>query len=341
MGGDLSSCDRTFIKHLANVRIHHPAIPMSSTPPGQTVAVPAVVVLRIAGREGPAFPLNSAVRNILGRAEDCLVALADRLASRSHAAVEFDPAIAAWRVVDLGSRNGTWLDGVRVTEAQLAEGSLIRVGTTDLIFRHAQTPVPPSEANFIRRGPPSELEGAAVRRAITEGESRWPMLLYQAGIRLLAAVSQSDIVAVTLELAAEFTTAASFGWFTLDEDGRLEPVCVVPPGSGLLALVGGDAEQEAAAGRAVWLTTQSGIGVACIPLIEELTPGAVLAAAAPGGMREADFDLLLTLASFAAAARAGGGQALPSIAAGPELLDGNATPKPDAPLPPPATLSRR
>ena len=226
MGGDLSSCDRTFIKHLANVRIHHPAIPMSSTPPGQTVAVPAVVVLRIAGREGPAFPLNSAVRNILGRAEDCLVALADRLASRSHAAVEFDPAIAAWRVVDLGSRNGTWLDGVRVTEAQLAEGSLIRVGTTDLIFRHAQTPVPPSEANFIRRGPPSELEGAAVRRAITEGESRWPMLLYQAGIRLLSTAYPSDIVVVTLELAAEFTAATSFGWFTLTADGGIEPICV-------------------------------------------------------------------------------------------------------------------
>ena len=265
----------------------------------------AVVVLRIAGRDGPAFPLDPASRNILGRAEDSLVALADRLASRSHAAVRFDTAAAAWRLEDLGSRNGTWLDGVRVTTALLAEGSLIRVGTTELVFRLAQAPVPRGSPELIRCGVPAELEGAAVRRALTASEGRWSMLLYQTGIRLLAATSPGEIVAVTLALAAEFTTAASFGWFTLADDGRLEPVCVVPPGSGLPALVAGTAEREAAAGRAVWLTNGTGIDIACIPLTPGAAPPAVVAAAAPGGLREADFDLLLTLANFAAAARAG------------------------------------
>ena len=127
----------------------------------------AVVVLRIAGRDGPAFQLDPASRNILGRAEDSLVALADRLASRSHAAVRFDTAAAAWRLEDLGSRNGTWLDGVRVTTALLADGSLIRVGTTELVFRLSQAPVPRGSPELIRCGVPAELEGAAVRRALT------------------------------------------------------------------------------------------------------------------------------------------------------------------------------
>lgn len=274
-----------------------------STPP--SMHSDAVVVLQIAGREGPAFPLDPSGRNILGRAEDSLVALADRLASRSHAAVRFDATAAAWQLEDLGSRNGTWLDGVRVTTALLAEGSLIRVGTTELIFRFAQDPLPRNSPEIVRCGSPAELEGPAVRRALAAGEGRWSTLLYQAGIRLLSTANPSDIVVVTLELAAEFTAATSFGWFTLTADGGIEPICVAPPGSGLPALVAGTAEREAAAGRAVWLTTATGIGLACIPLATGPAPAAMLAAAAPGGLRETDFDLLLTLATFAAAARAG------------------------------------
>ncbi|MFM1902285.1 MAG: Transcriptional regulatory protein ZraR, partial [Planctomycetota bacterium] len=108
-----------------------------------------------------------------------------------------------------------------------------------------------------------------------------------------------------LELAAEFTTAASFGWFVLADDDRVDPVCVVPPGSGLAAVVTGQAEREARAGRAVWLTKPDGTGVACIPITDRSRPVAMLAASAPRGLRETDFDLLLPLAGFAAAARAG------------------------------------
>lgn len=262
-----------------------------------------MVVLRIAGREGPAFPLDPACRNVLGRAEESLVTLADRLASRSHAAIWFDPAETAWHLDDLGSRNGTWLDGVRVTSARLSEGGVIRVGTTELVFRCVEPAVEIDSPEILRLGPPGELEGTAIRRAAAAGEGRLAMLLYQAGIRLLAAATPADIAATTLELAAEFTAAASFGWFTVD-DGVLEPVCVVPPGSGLSAALAGPASREAAGGRAVWLTASDGGGLVCIPLMAA-RPVTVLAASAPGGIREADFDLMLTLASFASAALAG------------------------------------
>ena len=269
-----------------------------------------MVVLRIAGLEGPAFPLDPARRNIIGRGDDSLVSLADRLASRSHLAIRFEPTGPDWILEDLGSRNGTWLDGMRVTSANLREGSLIRVGTTELVFRLTQSTAAAAaaaaaEPEIVRRGSPGELEGEAIHRACAAGEGRWSMVLYQAGIRLLAARDLNEVVAATLELAAEFTTATSFGWFSFWADGDLEPVCIVPPGSGLSALVAGPGARETAAGRAVWLTKPDGTGVACVPLLAGAHAPAVLAAAAAGGLRDSDFDRLLALATFAAAARAG------------------------------------
>ena len=62
--------------------------------------------------------------------------------------------------------------------------------------------------------------------------SRWPLLLYQTGVRLLTARSIREVIGTALELAAEHSGASSFGWFRRG-NGGLEPVCVVPPGCGL------------------------------------------------------------------------------------------------------------
>jgi hypothetical protein len=249
------------------------------------------------------------VENVLGRGTGSLVPLADRLASRQHAAIRFDAEAAAWILSDLGSRNGTWLDGIRIASAPLAPGSQIRIGTTELEFQPiALEPQQPAVTahRVVRRGPPAELEGTALSRAGGGGdEARWPMLLYQAGIRLLAAGSRRDVVCTTLELAAEFTAATSFAWLEPAADGAPEPVCVVPPGSSLAARVAGAAWNDARAGLAVWLAAETtGEGdVACVPLADRGRVPAMLAAG--GGIRAADFDLLLSLASLAAAALAG------------------------------------
>jgi hypothetical protein len=266
-------------------------------------------VLQIAGRPGPAFRLDPVVANVLGRGNGSLVSLADRLASRQHAAIRFDAAAAAWILSDLGSRNGTWLDGIRIASAPLAPDSQIRIGTTELVFQPVTNePQQPAVTahRVVRRGPPAELEGTALSRASGSGdEARWPMLLYQAGIRLLAAGSRRDVICTALELAAEVTAATSFAWLEPAADGGPEPVCVVPPGSSLAARVAGSAWNDARAGLAVWLAAETtGEGdLACVPLAEHGRVRAVLAAG--GGIRAADFDLLLSLASLAAAALAG------------------------------------
>ena len=59
---------------------------------------------------------------------------ADPTASRLHAV--FERFAAGWCVADLGSSNGTWLNGGRIWSSQrLRHGDEIRIGQTRLIFR--------------------------------------------------------------------------------------------------------------------------------------------------------------------------------------------------------------
>ena len=82
------------------------------------------------------------------------------------------------------------------------------------------------------------------------------MLLYQASIRLLASRSIREVIESTLELAAHHSGAASVGWFRVNEESRLEPVCVVPPGSGLATLVGESTTRLVVrGGNAIWLAS--------------------------------------------------------------------------------------
>src|SRR5262249_6622363 len=64
----------------------------------------------------------------------------DESVSRRHAAVKVDPGSsdgASARVRDLGSANGTWLDGRKIEgEAILREGQKIRVGQT-VVLKYA------------------------------------------------------------------------------------------------------------------------------------------------------------------------------------------------------------
>jgi hypothetical protein len=85
-------------------------------------------------------------RMTIGKADANDVALADDpTASRLHAVLERFPA--GWCVNDLGSSNGTWVNGGRIWSPQpLRHGDEIRVGQTRLIFRDlAAGPGAPTE----------------------------------------------------------------------------------------------------------------------------------------------------------------------------------------------------
>jgi len=68
----------------------------------------------------------------IGRSPDCDVVLSDPNVSRHHAEVRLQQG--DFVVVDLGSTNGTRVNGAGVKERRLDEGDEITVGTTELRF---------------------------------------------------------------------------------------------------------------------------------------------------------------------------------------------------------------
>jgi len=88
----------------------------------------AVVNGRDAGKE---TMLQKALVSIGTLPENDLV-LTDQTVSRSHAVVE--EKSDGYVVRDLGSTNGTFLDGVRVREAYIRPGSVLRLGQTEISF---------------------------------------------------------------------------------------------------------------------------------------------------------------------------------------------------------------
>jgi hypothetical protein len=74
----------------------------------------------------------------IGRAKDAGIALPDPEVSRQHARLSSHDGVVY--VEDLRSRNGTFLNGRRVTEAiEVREGDEIDVGTTRLVVMSVRT----------------------------------------------------------------------------------------------------------------------------------------------------------------------------------------------------------
>jgi DNA-binding NtrC family response regulator len=75
---------------------------------------------------------------VLGTAEGVKVPLTDPLVSRLHAELELDDG-GVW-LRDLGSRNGTWVDGLRVERVRFEQPGRFRVGATELSVTFAEQP---------------------------------------------------------------------------------------------------------------------------------------------------------------------------------------------------------
>lgn len=71
--------------------------------------------------------------SVIGRARDVAVRLADTTVSPRHAEVVVSGDDGRVSVRDLGSLNGTLVNGLLVNEAELSDGSRIEVGNTTLV----------------------------------------------------------------------------------------------------------------------------------------------------------------------------------------------------------------
>jgi DNA-binding NtrC family response regulator len=81
---------------------------------------------------------------VVGADPACDVVLRDPAVSGRHVSVK--PVEGGFDVADLGSRNGTWLDGAKIGKGTVPLGTMLRLGTTLLQLAPAETAVdiPPS-----------------------------------------------------------------------------------------------------------------------------------------------------------------------------------------------------
>lgn len=117
--------------------------------------------------KGQTFELNDA-ECVVGRS-DVQVRLKDTTVSRTHARL-FDQ-VGQYYIVDLGSANGTYVNGVRIVRPfQLKQGDHIRVGKSVLVFSEDQPiELPPDETevgNMIDFDVQGELVDSAIVAAI-------------------------------------------------------------------------------------------------------------------------------------------------------------------------------
>ncbi|MFM7151161.1 MAG: FHA domain-containing protein, partial [Gemmataceae bacterium] len=119
-------------------------VPLRSSSPGE----PRVEVRVADGpRKGEVFPFDHRDTFVVGRSSRAHFPGdgKDRHYSRMHCLIEVNPPQAL--LVDLGSRNGTFLNGMRLTQpVPLAEGDRIRVGSSILVVTMpGPLAVPPGE----------------------------------------------------------------------------------------------------------------------------------------------------------------------------------------------------
>lgn len=123
---------------------------MQSAPPPPPAPAPIrrghpQVMLEVNGRRRPVNPPGV----VLGRGTDADIQINDPGVSRRHAEIRLMPeGPGGVRVVlvDLGSTNGTLVNGRRAAEADLIDGSTVRIGNTTMTLRLADEPIaqPPS-----------------------------------------------------------------------------------------------------------------------------------------------------------------------------------------------------
>jgi hypothetical protein len=87
-----------------------------------------VVTLTVAGRTHEI----TTPRAVLGRSRECDVRISDLNVSRRHAELRREDA--TYWIVDLGSMNGTAVNGRRVEREQLSDGDRITLGESEVVF---------------------------------------------------------------------------------------------------------------------------------------------------------------------------------------------------------------
>jgi hypothetical protein len=118
------------------VRSHATAQVVSHAARTPATGAKATASIEVNGTSHPLTPPGI----VLGRGSESDLRINDPGVSRRHAEfrVTGGRATPTVTVADLGSTNGTLVDGKRVTETPVHDGSVVRIGNTDVTVRFAR-----------------------------------------------------------------------------------------------------------------------------------------------------------------------------------------------------------
>ncbi|HWP39518.1 MAG TPA: ATP-binding protein [Tepidisphaeraceae bacterium] len=186
--------------------------------------------------KGRRFELPDAP-TLIGRGSDKLP-LTDNTVSRRHA--ELHPANGTWILKDLGSANGTYVNGIRVDNTyELKLGDQIRVGRTLLVFGAQPGVSRVSSRSVSLAGEEAGMDSAIMHAVVSNDDSMVLAvpepaaaamsslkILYQLGAALGSSFNIEQVLEVIMDLVFE-TVKADRGFVVLlDENGELVPKVV-------------------------------------------------------------------------------------------------------------------
>lgn len=125
----------------------HEVLPVGQLP-AELIAVAGPLRGRrweIKALSGPGF--------VMGRSGDCNLSIGGEIATRQHATITMDSG--HWRIHDMNSANGTYLNGQRISSAALGDGDVVTIGDSQLQFRlRAGLPLAAGAASGLAPVPP-------------------------------------------------------------------------------------------------------------------------------------------------------------------------------------------
>jgi pSer/pThr/pTyr-binding forkhead associated (FHA) protein len=151
--------------------------PEHNTPPAPEPAPLASLLFRSGDQKGRRLPIKVPVVNI-GRGDYNDIVIADASVSTMHAKLQRREAI--WILTDLGSTNGTYVEGERLAgETALTPGTTLKFGDVVAMFEPLDDQVPASRTNQTRMmgriEPPAPIAHEPVQKAQKPARPRRPL----------------------------------------------------------------------------------------------------------------------------------------------------------------------
>jgi adenylate cyclase len=175
------------------------------TPP-KTSGRPQVLLTALAGPEqGQVFRITKPT-TVVGRSTACDFVLSDPLVSRQHCQVML--GMGGVNLRDLGSTNGTLLNGVKVTEAPLRNQDIVSLGNTRLRFA-----VEVTRETLDTKAP--KVEDLAHKKLLT---------LYEVGNIVNSVLDLKTLLNIIMSMAIKVMQANRGFLLLKDAAGHLSPV---------------------------------------------------------------------------------------------------------------------